>query len=634
MPLGNGFAVTSCGLDSMRNVEVASVGKIALLVALILLACDRSAQAQVQVGDDLRMNLNGLLTFGYSENYGDQIPSNHTINGGGSAELNGDYYNPNFLNFSVTPYYNQSRADSNSQSLTDASGVSGLVNFFNGSKFPGYVSYHYDHNSTGAFGLNGTPNFTTVGDSQGFGIGWAALFPDWPTLSVSYAQGSGTGNIYGTTEESNSSTKTLNVRSSYQKYGWRLNANYDHLAVDSHIPSFLSGQEGENQYTSKGDDYGINGTHDLPWHGSVSIALLHSTYSSDFGSTDQSTGVTTYTTNQETANVLLHPTSKLGLFVSQAFIGNLDGFFYQNIINGGGGIPITPPEAHSNSSTLTGGANYNFTKNLYGVAQITYVNQTYLGRSYEGSYFTGTVGYAKKILDTFTVSATMIDSTNKFADNSFGFIGNLNAFRHLGAWELSGGLSYAQNVQTLLISYTTSYYNYNANLHRRLGRGMQWTGSFNGNHTGFQRFGTASHSEGFSTSLALHWVSLTGNYTQFNGQSILTSSGIQPITTPGLPPEGIIIYNGKSYGAGLALTPIPRLTISGAYSHATSDTLSATTPSNNRTDVFYSQLQYRLRQITMLAGFTKFSQGISASGLLPGNEYSYFIGVTRSFNFF
>ena len=47
-------------------------------------------------------------------------------------------------------------------------------------------------------------------------------------------------------------------------------------------------------------------------------------------------------------------------------------------------------------------------------------------------------------------------------------------------WELSGGLSYAQNVQSLLVTYTTSYYNYNANLHRRLGRGLQWTGAFNG----------------------------------------------------------------------------------------------------------------------------------------------------------
>jgi len=211
----------------------------------------------------------------------------------------------------------------------------------------------------------------------------------------------------------------------------------------------------------------------------------------------------------------------------------------------------------------------------------------------------------------------------------------LNAFRRLGAWEASGGLSYAQNVQTLLVTYTTSYYNYNGRLHRALGRGMQWTGALNGNHSGFsQEPGTVNKSLGFSTSLSLRRVDLNANYIKSSGQSVLTSTGIQPITTPGLPPLGIIVYNGNSYGGGINLTPISRLTISGNYSHAVSDTLSGSTFSNNRTDIFYGQLQYRLRKISLLAGFTKFGQGISGAGTLPGNEYSYFVGVTRWFNFF
>jgi len=134
--------------------------------------------------------------------------------------------------------------------------------------------------------------------------------------------------------------------------------------------------------------------------------------------------------------------------------------------------------------------------------------------------------------------------------------------------------------------------------------------------------------------LALRRFSITGNYTQSRGQSILTSTGFQPITTPGLPPIGIVVYNGESYGGGVSVTPLPRLTVSGSYSHATSDTLDAGLASNNRTEVLYAQLQYRLRQISVLAGYTKFSQGISAAGVPPGNQYSYFVGVTRAFNFF
>jgi len=228
-----------------------------------------------------------------------------------------------------------------------------------------------------------------------------------------------------------------------------------------------------------------------------------------------------------------------------------------------------------------------------------------------------------------------VESTNKFSNNALGFIANVNGFHRIGLWELSGAFSYAQNVQSYLVTYTTSYYNYNANLHRRMGRGMQWTGAFNGNHSGFSRqAGTLSESESFSTSLALRRITMTGNYSQYHGQSILTTSGIQPITTPGLPPEGVIVYNGRSYGAGVGLTPISRLTISGSYAHATSETMSATTPSNNHTEVLYGQLQYRLRQITLLAGYTKFTQGISAYGLPAATNNSYFAGVTRYFNFF
>jgi len=582
------------------------------------------------------MNLNGLLTGGYAGNYGDAIPSSHGLTFGGSAQLSGSYYNPNFLNFTATPYYNQSRADSSFQSLTDATGIDGTANFFTGSRFPGFASYHYDRNSTGTFGLIGTPSFTTVGNSQGFGIGWSALLPDWPTLSVSYSQGSGTGTLYGTNEESNSSTKTLNVHSTYQLAGWRLNGFYQYMNVSSTIPFFLSGEPGNDFYHSSGNDFGVNATHTLPWHGSVALGFNRSTYGDNSGSTvNELLGTSNYTTDQQTALVSFQPTIKLTLFTNEAYTDNLSGYLYQTIINGGGGVPVTAPSSGSDSFTLTSGATYTFTRNLYGMAQITYFDQSYFGSNYEGSFFLGTVGYGKRIFDTFTVTASVVESTNKFANNNLGFIANLNGFHHFGAWEVAGNFSYAQNVQTLLVTYTTSYYNYGANLHRRLGHGMQFTAAFNGNHSGFsQNAGTLNESESFSSSLALRRVAITANYNKYNGQSILTSSGIAPITVPGLPPEGLVLYNGEAYGAGIALTPIPRLTLSGNYAHATSNTLSATTPSFNKTEMFYSQLQYRLRQITVLAGYTKFSQGISASGILPSNQYSYFIGVTRSFNFF
>ena len=590
----------------------------------------------MQVGDDVRMNLNGLLTAGYTGNYGNNIPSNHSLEFGGDATLNGSYYDPNFLSFSIAPFYNQSRANSNFQSLTDSSGVSANVNFFSGSRFPGYATYNYIDNSTGTYGLVGSPNFTTVGKSQGFGVGWSALIPDWPTFSVNYSQGTGSGTIYGTDEESNSATHTLNLRSSYALKGWRLSGQYDHINISSTLPTFLGTGVGTNTSDFVGNDFGVNANRSLPWHGSMAITYNHFKYSGDFESTlAQNSGNTDYTTDTETFNVTFRPTEKLGLFVNQTFTNNLNGFLYQSIANTGAGLPLFQFDTQSNSSTLSAGANYNFTKNLYGQAQLTYYDQSYLGSGYEGTYFSGTVGYGKRILNILTVSATVIESSNQFANSSLGLIGNLNAFHRFGLWETSGSFSYAQNVQTLLVTYTASYYNYSGNLHRRFGNTAQWTGAFNGTHTGFsQQPGTINHSEGFSTSLGVRRIDFNANYIKSRGQAVLTSTGIQPITSPGLAPLGWIIYNGESYGAGLTLTPIPRLSISGAYAHATSDTLSGGIFSNNRTEIFYSQLQYRLRKINVLAGYTKFSQGISAAGVPPGSQYSYFFGVSRYINFF
>ena len=606
------------------------------LLAILLVAGAQGSRAQVQVGDDLRMNLNGVASGGYAANYGDNLPSNHGLNYGGSADLSGIYYSPNFLTFSAVPYYNQSRTNSSFQSLTDATGIDTSANFFTGSRYPGSASYHYTRNSTGNFGLVGAPNFTTVGNSQGFGVGWSVLIPDWPTLSVSYSQGSGDGTVFGTNELTNASTKTLNVNSAYKWRGWQLNGGYNYQNIYTSIPYFLTGSEGRDNYHTVGSAINASASHSLPWNGNLGVSFVRSTYDGDSLSTfSDATNQSNFTTDVQTALVSFRPTLKLGLYANETYTDNLGGYLYQSVVNGGGGVPIIEQNSQSNSLVINSGVNYSFTKALWGQAQMTYFNQSYLGRTYDGSYFSASIAYNKRIFETFTVSAAVVESTNRFTNNALGFIANLNAFHRIGLWELAGSFSYAQNVQSYLVTYTTSYYNYNANLHRRLGHGMQWTGSFNGSHSGFSRQpGTLNESEGFSTSLALRRITLTGNYSQYRGQSILTTSGIQPITTPGLPPEGIVVYNGHSYGAGLGLTPVARMTLSANYAHATSETQSVFTPSNNHTEVFYAQLQYRLRQITLLAGYTKFTQGISAYGVPAATNNSYFAGVTRYFNFF
>jgi hypothetical protein len=45
-------------------------------------------------------------------------------------------------------------------------------------------------------------------------------------------------------------------------------------------------------------------------------------------------------------------------------------------------------------------------------------------------------------------------------------------------------------------------------------------------------------------------------------------------------------------------------------------------------------MQYRLRKIFVNAGYTRLNQSIGTPGTLPLNVTSYYVGISRWFNFF
>ena len=610
---------------------------------LIILTMVSRATAQAQFGENWHINSGAQVSVGYEADYGDQTPSNHGLEVGANGTVNGYYYDPNFINFSVSPYYNQSRTDSSYQSLTDASGVAATANLFTGSHFPGSVSYRYDYNSTGELGLVNTPNFTTQGNAQGFGVGWSALFAGWPTLSASYQQGSGSGTLYGTDEKTSASNRTFNLHSNYNLSGFLLNAYYDRTTYNSMLPEFLTGETASNTTASNtndssGNDFGFSASRRLPLNGQFYGNFNRSDISSNYFSTAGETGTTntSFTTDIETAGANFHPTNKLGFSADETFVSNLSGYLNQGLINNGSGVAPVNLGAGSHSFTVGGGASYTFTDNIAGSAQATYYDQSYYGQSFTGTYLSGTVYYNKRLWDMFTFWASVVDSSSQFGNNSVGFIGNVNFFKRFGSWETGGNFNYAQNVQSVLITYTTSYYSYTANLHRRLGRGWQWTAAFNGNHSGLSNQpGSSYHTEGYSSTLSLGRLALNGYYVNSSGNSLAVGGVIVPLPpTPGLPSSDLIQFTSSSYGGGFSYTPLRRLVFTGSYSRALSNTLNNSIFSRNNTEIYYSQMQYNVRRIGVIAGYSRFTQGISALGVLPGTVNSYYFGISRWFNFF
>ena len=588
---------------------------------------------ELSIGENTKLSAGGLASFGYSGDYGDAIAGSHGLTWGFDGQLHGYYYNPNFLSFTASPYYNQSRTNSSYQSLTGASGINATADLFAGSHFPGSVNYRYDRNASGLFGVAGQPNFTTIGKGQGFGINWSALFPGLPTLSVGYSQGAGSGTLFGTSEETTSNTKLFNIRSGYQIAGFRLNTFFNRNTMASKFPQFLAGNADALQ-SSVAHDFGLGAQHSLPFRGQFYANYDRASASARyFSDVNQNSNSNSYTDNSVNTGASFHPTQKLSLNVSENYTSDLNGYFSQTL-NTTTGAPVEGLSlgAGAHSSTVGGGAAYQFTNFLSGSAQATYYDQSYFGKNYTGAYLSGTMNYGKRLLDTFTFSGTIVDSSNGQGTNALGFIGNVNFFRRLKGWQTSGVFSYAQNVQSVLVTYTTSYFQYSANVHRRLPAGLQWTAAFNGTHSGLAHYqGTSSSSESYSTGLSSHRFTMTANYGKSDGISLLGAGGFVPVTgTPGA--TGFITFGGTSYGGGASVTPLRRLVLAGSFNRAISNTVGPTI-SHNNLEIINAQMQYHLRRIGLQAGYTRFTQGISAAGL-PANTTSYFAGISRWFDFF
>ena len=249
------------------------------VTGIVLLA--GSLRAQIQVGDNLSLNANGNVSADYSDTWGNIAQSSHGLSFGMSGAVTGFYYNPNFLSFSINPYFNQSRSNSNFQSLTNSSGVALSTAVFSGTHFPGSVHYRKAYNSQGSFGLPGLPNFTTTGNNQSFGVNWSELLPGLPSLSAGFQMGRDNYSLFGSKQEGGSRFHSMFLTSAYDLNGYKLSGGINFGASHGIIPGIFVGQ-GEQTSDSTSRNFNVSMSHTLPWAGnfgsSYSRSYIHSDY--------------------------------------------------------------------------------------------------------------------------------------------------------------------------------------------------------------------------------------------------------------------------------------------------------------------------------------------------------------------
>jgi hypothetical protein len=601
-----------------------------LQAGLLLLASP--VAAQVRVGE-LSTSLSGTISPGYTADYSNMTGSDHSWALGGAATLSGDYHSPNFLSFNVGLYLNQSRANSDFQSISNASGVNATANIFGGSHFPGSISYSKAFNSEGNYAVPGLANFVTHGNNDSFGINWSENLPDAPSFSVGFQKGSSQYSVYGANDQGTNSFHSVNLHSSYRALGFNMGAYYSTGSAQSVIPEVITGQP-STEVSSDSSAYGFNVAHMLPLQGSISAGINRSSWNSNYLGTTSSG-----TIDLVNALAAVHPTPKLSLSASADYSDNLSGQLIQSIVSAGGAVPGLNSNESSDSLDLMGIAGYTFFENLQTTAFFERRSQLFEGEDYGVNSYGGSATYAHDLLGgTLNAALTVTDNADdKTGENTLGLSTNGNYTTQIEGWHLNGAFGYSQNAETLLVTYMNSFYNFSGNAARHWGRlnVSMGAGSARTGLTG--QAGTANTSQSYFASMGYGvWLTATGSYSKSSGQALETGSGLVPIPVPPpiLPPSLVSLFGGDSYSIGLTSTPIKNLILTAAYAKSTSNTSSNGVDSANENNQYNVLIQYQFRKLYFNSGYARLEQGFSGAGTPPEVVSSFYIGVSRWFNFF
>lgn len=601
-----------------------------VLAGLLLLVLP--AAGQLKFGE-FSSNLNANLSAGYTGSYGNQIDSDHSLGLGGSGTLSGFYYSPNFVSFNVSPYLNQARDNSAFQSISNASGVNFDSSIFSASHFPGSVNFAKAYNSEGNYAIPGVANYTTHGDSTTFGVNWAEIVPGLPTLSASFQTGSSQYSIYGSNDTGNTSNHSFNLRSGYTLKGFNLGAYFGFGGGHSEVPQVLQDLPAE-QTSSSSRNFGFNATHPLPLRGTFSGTFSSSYYDADFAG-----GSTNGTVDTSTAAALFQPTQKFHFSVSTSYSSNLSGSLYEAVAGSGAVVPPLDLGQGTHALDLLTNASYSVLSNMQALAFADHREQYYLGENFGSSSYGGGLTYWRYLFGgNLNTAITLSDNNSSTSNaNSLGLNTAVNYNRRYDGWAMGVSAGYSQNVQSALITYTTSSYNYGGSLRRRF-RKFGWSGSAGVNKTLLTEVaGSSSSSQTFSTAINYsHWFTANGNYSKANGSAIEAGAGLvqNPVPQPIVPGDDLILFGGKSYSFGLSSSPMRRLTFGASYSKAITNSNLEGVLSSNNTKMINATFNYQFRKMYLNGGYSNLVQGFSVSGTLPENVSSFYMGVTRWFNFF
>jgi hypothetical protein len=581
--------------------------------------------------DGLNFAMDGDLSFGYNDSFGNQAPSTGNLNFGGAANVKGYYYDPKFLSFTASPYYSQSRLNSNFDSVFDSSGITASAQFFTGSHAPGSFSYTRTYNRESQFGLPDAGTYRTRGSGQSFGIGWGFAFPKIPSFDIGYNFGDGNSHILGTDLTGTNNYRTLSLGTGYELKGFLVSATYLNNHLNQDLPEAVGFSQVLNANTTQ-DTRQVNVSHRLSFNGNAHGSFNRTEYTSDYGA-----GPTAHETfDSVNTSVTLSPIHRLTVGANVGYTENLAASLLQSV------LPTSPIGIYStaglssNSLDVSEIATYSVTQHLNLQGWLDQRRQEVFGYELTSQLYSGGANYSRDFLGgTLGLYAGISRYNTSAADaTQTGTTDSITYTRRVQAWTTSASFHYSRNVESALAAFTQSGYGYSVGVNRVL-NGWRWSFAANGSRNALDALNTsATFAQNYSGSITGSKISFFGSYARSSGNAVQTGTGLVNSPTPVIVPSALLIlYGGNSYSFGASVHPTGRLNISANYVRNTYTTQNDQLSSENRVRQAQLLADYFYRQMHFIAGYSYLYQAIGTGGM-PANFQTVFVGVTRHFDFF
>lgn len=657
----------------------------AALWILVLLATGHPAFSQLTIGDNANINLSGNAGFGYSRSSGTAMDTISSTDLGFDATLSGFYYNPGFLSFRASPYYNRSRTSSGSSSIFAGKGFDAGMNLFSGGHISGSFGYGMAFDNEQLVNVPGSvANYVARANARNMELNGALNFEGWPSLNIAWGTGSSNATVFGSTMSSSSHSRNFGLNSSYQLWGFSLSGGLSSFRTEQELPDLSSGT-GVMRTNSREKTLRLGMTRQLWTAANLSTSLTRNTFTSENGPAIQNGTFDTFS-----SLMTMRPLSKLNTSIFMTYTTNFGAYLFENLLsatNGTGAVAGTTGTATSTVSTATGTsttvstgnssiplgdagsgtgggtaptliattgedasnyldygttAAYSFTNRLTATGQASMRRSASRNFAGNSNIVNGGLSYGRPLFGGHIgVNGTISRSSSAAASRSQSRLGEsagVTGGRKLFGWDFNSRFRYQRSSSdnSSALAVTQSGYGWSVSTSHRVVGAWRLQLSTGSNHTRVDQIAASeSTSESYSASFSGRKVGVGANYSKTSGLSVQSVGGLIPVDGGSvLPDMNLVTYNGSSYSLSASYHPVPRLNISGDYSHALYSTAQFGAVSSGLLSRYNVRAEYIMRRMRISSGFSRLTQGFGATLNNPATTSTFSIGVSRSFDIF